>query len=343
MERAESRLSRSTRPTMQDVAKLAGVSLKTVSRVVNQEPRVDHQTRARVEAAIAELDFQPNSLASSLRRGRASRTLGLIIEDIGNPFYSQIARGVEEVADQHHYMVIIGSNEKQTIRERELVGALLRRRVEGLLIVPAGSDHHYMQPEMEHGTHVVFIDRPPTHLEADAILLDNRGGARRGIEYLLAQGHRRIGFIGGDPSIFTGAERLSGYREALAAHNIPLDEQLMCFARHDILQAEAATHQLLSLPHPPSAIFADNNRMSVGAIHVLRARNPQVALLGFDDIELADMLLLPIAVVTHDPTEMGRQAAHLLFDRIAGDQRAPQQLMLPTQLIVCGSGLLSPF
>lgn len=342
MEQAESPASRRARPTMHDVAKLAGVSLKTVSRVVNHEPRVDYQTRARVEAAIAELGFQPNSLASGLRRGQASLTLGLVIEDIGNPFYSQIARGVEEIADQHDYMMIIGSNEKSAARERELVGALLRRRVEGLLIVPTSNDHSYMQPEVEHGTHVVFIDRPSARLAADVILLDNRGGARRGIEYLLAQGHRRIGFIGGDPHVYTGAERLAGYREALAARDIPLDEQLMCFARHDILQAEAATHQLLSLPQPPSAIFADNNRMSVGAIRVLRTRNPRVTLLGFDDIELADTLSLPITVVTHDPTEMGKQAAQLLFDRIAGDKRGPQQLILPTQLIVRGSGVSVP-
>ncbi|HET8842771.1 MAG TPA: LacI family DNA-binding transcriptional regulator [Ktedonobacteraceae bacterium] len=323
---------------MHDVAKLAGVSLKTVSRVVNQEPRVDQQTRVRVEAAIAELGFRPNGLASSLRRGQASLTIGLIIEDIGNPFYSQIARGVEEIADQHNYMVIISSNEKQAKRERELVSALLRRRVEGLLIVPASNDHRYMLPEVEHGTHVVFIDRPPTHLAADVILFDNRGGARRGIEYLLAQGHRRIGFIGGDPTVYTGSERLAGYRDALTASNVPLDEKLMCFSCHDILQAEAAAHQLLSLPQPPSAIFADNNRMSVGAIRALRARNPQVTLLGFDDIELADMLSLPITVVTHDPTEMGKQAAYLLFGRIAGDRRLPQRLVLPTQLIVRDAG-----
>jgi LacI family transcriptional regulator len=276
-----------------------------------------------------------------LRRGQSSLTLGLVIEDIGNPFYSQIARGVEEIADQHHYMVIIGSNEKRATRERELVGALLRRRVEGLLIVPVSSDHSYMQPEVEHGTHIVFIDRPPAHLAADVILLDDRGGARCGIEYLLARGHQRIGFIGGDPNIYTGSERLAGYREALAARHILPDEQLMCFACHDIVQAEAATHKLLSFPEPPSAIFADNNRMSVGAIRALRARASQVAILGFDDIELADMLSLPITVVTHDPTEMGRQAARLLFDRIAGDQRAPQQLVLPTQLIVRGSGSTS--
>jgi LacI family transcriptional regulator len=324
---------------MHDVAKRAGVSLKTVSRVVNHEPRVEHQTRARVEAAIKELGFQPNGLASGLRRGQASLTLGLVIEDISNPFYSQIARGVEEVADEHHYMVVIGSDEKSETRERELVGALLRRRVDGLLIVPTSHDHRYMQPEVEHGLHVVFIDRPPVHLAADAILLDNRGGARRGIEYLLAQGHRRIGFISGDPNIYTGSERFAGYREALTAYHIPLDEQLMCFARHDVLQAEVATHQLLSLPQPPSAIFADNNRMSVGAIRVLRTRNPQVVLLGFDDIELADMLSLPIMVVTHNPTEMGKQAARLLFDRIGGDKRAPQQLVMPTQLIVRGSGV----
>lgn len=340
------------RPTMHDVAEAAGVSLKTVSRVVNDEARVDERTRARVNAAIRTLGFRRNDLARSLRRGQASSTIGLVIEDIANPFYSHIARGVVEVAQRYHYMVITGSPEEQMVimgsveergeRERDLVLALLRRRVEGLLIVPTGVSHSYLLPEMELGTPVVFLDRPPQQLTADAILLDNRGGAHRGVEHLLAQGHRRIGFIGGNPAVYTGAERLMGYREALNSHEIAFDEALVRLRRYDALQAESAMHELLALPEPPTAVFADNNRMSVGVLRALHMQAARIALVGFDDIELADMLPLPITVVTHDATTMGHQAADLLFARLRHDDRPPQQLVIPTQLLVRGSGEVSP-
>jgi len=325
------------RPTMHDVAKLAGVSLKTVSRVVNDEPRVEPQTRARVEAVITTLGFRPNGLASGLRRGHSSSMIGLVIEDINNPFYSSIARGAEDVIRQHHFMILIGSNEKSSSHEQDLVNAILRRRVDGLLIVPASHNQAYLAKEIERGMPVVCLDRPPEHLAADAVLLDNHGGTRRGIEHLIAQHHTRIGFIGGDPTVYTGAERLGGYCEALKTHGIQIDPQLMRFARHDVLHAEAAARELLALPDPPTAIFADNNRMSVGVIRALRQYPQPVSLMGFDDIELADMLAMPITVITHDAIEMGRQAAHLLFARLEGNPRPPQQIIIPTQLVVYGT------
>jgi LacI family transcriptional regulator len=326
-----------SRPTMHDVAKLARVSLKTVSRVVNGEPSVDQRTRARVEEAITTLGFRPNGLASSLRRGRSSSVIGLVIEDINNPFYSNIARGVEDVAHQHRFMIIISSIEKSSSREQNLVNEIIRRRVEGLIVVPTTHDHSYLATEIKHGMPIVFLDRPPEHLTGDSVLLDNRGGTKRGIEYLIAQRHTRIGFVGGDPSIYTGSERLAGYQEALQSHGIPIHNDLMRFARHDVLQAENATHELLALDEPPTAIFADNNRMSIGVIRALRHYPYPVALVGFDDIELADMLAMPITVITHNDVEMGHHAAQLLFDRINGDTRPSQQLIIPTQLVVYGT------
>jgi LacI family transcriptional regulator len=330
------------RPTMLDVARAAGVSLKTVSRVVNNEAYVNESTRLRVNRAIDALGFRRNDLAHSLRRSQISSTIGLVIEDIANPFYSMIARGVEEVAQQRHHMVIVSSNEKSAARERELVSALLRRRVAGLLIVPAGSDHSYLVSELHLGTPTVFLDRPPQAIDTDMILLDNRGGARKGVEHLLTQGHRRIGFVGGDPLVYTGAERLLGYKEALAAWHIPFDEVLLRMGRHDVIQAEAATMELLSLPDPPTAIFADNNRMSVGVLRAVHRGNVSLSLVGFDDIELADLLSIPITVVAHEAIEMGRQAAHLLFSRLEDTQRPPQRLVMPTHLIVRGSGVMPP-
>ena len=323
---------------MNDVAQAAGVSLKTVSRVVNGEAGVGAATAQRVSAAIADLGFRRNDLARSLRRAHASATLGLIIEDLANPFYSTIARAVEEVARRRGYVVITGSSEESGERERELVATLLSRRVDGLLLVPAARDHSYLRPELRMGVQVVFLDRPPGRLEADAVLLDNEGGARAGVDHLLAQGHRRIGLIGDPPELFTLAERVRGYRAALAARGVDFDETLLRLGAHDVAQAEMSARALLQLPDPPTAIFAANNRVSVGALRALKPVDAEVALVGFDDFELADMLPVPVTVVRHDPAELGRRAAELLFARLDGDGGAPQTVILRTELVVRGSG-----
>lgn len=330
------------RPTMLDVAKAAGVSLKTVSRVVNNEPRVNDETRERVNHAILSLGFRRNDIARSLRQGQMASTLGLIIEDIVNPFYSHLARGVEQVASQYNFMVILSNSEEKPARERELVNALLRRRVAGLLIVPAGHDHSYLKNEQSMGTPVVFLDRPPINLDADTILLDSLPGARKGVQHLLQHGHRRIGLICGDPGVHTGAGRVAGYHDALNEWRVPIDESLLCFGRDDPAKAEAAVHELLALPDPPTAIFSTSNRISVAALRALRGYAQQLAFVGFDDFDLAEMLPTPITVIKHDPTEMGRQGAELLFARLNGDERPPQHLFLPTELLVRGSGEIPP-
>lgn len=330
------------RPTMLDVAQMAGVSLKTVSRVVNQEPRVNEETRKRVEAAIRSLGFRRNDIARSLRQGQTSLTVGLVIEDIANPFYAHLARGVEQIAQRHHHMLIISNSEENSQRERELVNAMLRRRVSGLLIVPAGRDHSYLQREVRLGTPVIFLDRPPVNLEVDTILLDSYGGAHTAIEHLLNQGHRRIGLICGDPSVHTGAGRVAGYRAALQEWGIPLEQSLICFGCDEPIKAEAAVRRLLALQDPPTALFADNNRICIAALRALRTSPRRPALIGFDDFELADMLPVPITVIAHDPVAMGRKAAELLFARLAGDDRPPQHILMPTGLIARGSGEIPP-
>jgi LacI family transcriptional regulator len=323
---------------MKDVAQAAGVSLKTVSRVVNAEPGVGASTAERVTEAIAGLGFRRNDLARTLRSARASATLGLIIEDLANPFYSTIARAVEEVARRRGYVVITASSEESGERERELMATLLSRRVEGLLVVPAAGDHAYLRPEVAMGVQVVFLDRPPAGLAADTVLLDNAGGARAGVEHLLAQGHRRIGLIGDPPELYTLAERVRGYRAALEAWGLAFDEGLLRLGAHDVAQAERSTRDLLRLPDPPTALFTANNRVSVGALRALKGAAARVALVGFDDFELADMLPLPVTVVRHDPAEMGRRAAELLFARLDGDGGPPQTIVLETELVVRGSG-----
>lgn len=328
------------RPTMVDVAGLAGVSLKTVSRVVNKEPGVRPETEARVRDAVETLGYRANDIARNLRRGLPSATVGLLIEDVRNPFYSAIARAVEEVAREHGYVVIIANSDEDPAAERMAAANLLERRVGGLLMVPAGRDHAYLTKEVRLGTPVVFIDRPADSVSADEILLDNGGGARQATEHLLRQGHRRIAVVGDPPTIPTIAERVAGYQGTLEKAGVPVDGSLIRVGAHDVGEAMAATRELLALPDPPTAIFATNNRACIGALHALRATESPVALVGFDDFELAD--LLKVTVVRHDPHEMGRRAAGLLFARLSGDEGPPQRIILSTELVVRGSGEVGP-
>lgn len=335
------------RPTMRDVARHAGVSLKTVSRVVNGEVGVRPDTTEKVNAAIAALGFRRNDIARALRGGKHTRSLGLVIEDVANPFYSQIARGVEEIARVHDLLVISGCSDEDPARERHLIRSLCERRVDGLLVVPSGNDHRYLIPEVNMGTPAAFIDRPPEDaLEhdvlLDVVLLDNAGGARTAVTHLAEHGHRRIACLSDLPGIFTARERLLGYEKALRGHGVAVDESLVRAGQHDVAGAEAAMAELLDLADPPTAVFTGNNRLTVGALRAIQAAGSGTALVGFDDLELADMLATPVTVVAHHPAEMGRRAAELLWRRLAGEELPPQRVVLPTHLVARGSGELPP-
>jgi LacI family transcriptional regulator len=323
---------------MRDVAHTAGVSLKTVSRVINEEAGVAPETAARVAEAIADLGFERNDLARSLRQGRSSSTLGLIIEDVGNPFYFTVAQAVEATARDRGFLLITASAREDAERERELVSALLRRRVDALLVVPAGPDHRYISTSAR----TVFLDRPPRGVAADTVLLDNVGGARRAVEHLIEQGHERIGCVADAAELYTASERLAGYREALSAAGLPEDPALVISGNRDAAAAQAAVDHLLAMPSKrrPTAVFAANNRNTVGALHALAGRERPAALVGFDDFELAD--LLGTTVVRGDPWRLGKQAAALAFGRLDGDDRAPLVIALPTELVARGSGEVAP-
>jgi len=317
------------------------VSLKTVSRVINGEAAVAPATAARVTGAIAELGFERNDLARSLRHGQSSGTLGLVIEDVGNPFYSVVAQAVEDAARIRGLLLITASAREDPARERELVTALLRRRVDALLVVPIGDDHRYLLRNDDH-VNTVFLDRPPGEIEADTVLAENLAGARRGTEHLLARGHKRIAFLGDDAGLFTARERLAGHREALAAAGVRERPALVRTGNRDAAAAEASVAELLALPDDdrPTAILAANNRNTVGAVRALARAGERIALVGFDDFELADVL--GITVMRSDPALMGERAAELAFARLDGGDRPPQRVTIPTELVVRGSGELVP-
>jgi LacI family transcriptional regulator len=330
------------RPTMSDVARAAGVSLKTVSRVVNDEAGVRGETASRVQEAIEALGFRRNDAARALRSGQVSRTLGLIIEDIANPFYSGIMRGVEQVAREHGLLLIAGSSDETPERERALVLALCERRVDGLILVPASSDHAYLLAEMRLGVHVVFLDRPPVGIEADTVLLDNEGGADAATAHLLARGHRRVAILGDTPTLFTAGARLAGYRRALERHGIAYDERFVRMGLHTADDAAGAASELLGAPEPPTAFFAGNNRNTIGAVRAIAGAARPVGLVGFDDFELAELLPVPVSVVASSPLELGRRAAGLLIERMQGSDAPPRTVVLPTTLLARGSGEVGP-
>ncbi len=198
---------------MKDVASLAGVSIATVSRALNGDPTVHDDRLKRVLEAVRLLGYERDDVASALRRtDRASRSIGLILEDIGNPFFSAVHRGVEDVARARQVVTLAGSSDEDADRERRLVATFSARRVDGLIVVPAGSDHSYLRPERDAGVALVFVDRPPAFIDADCVLSDNAGGARIAVEHLIAAGHRRIAFLGDQEQIYTAAERLRGHR-----------------------------------------------------------------------------------------------------------------------------------
>ena len=322
---------------MRDVAEKAGVSLKTVSRVINAEAGVAAATAERVGEAISALGFQRNDLARSLRHGLSSATLGLVIEDVANPFYSAVAQAVETAARARGFLLITASAREDAERERELVGALVGRRVDALLIVPAGPDQRYVEA-MRGRTAFVYIDRPPGGFEADTVLLDDAGGARAAIEHLLAAGHRRIACVADRTEVYTARERVAGYEAALDAAGIALDPELIRPGSPDASHAETVVSELLALPpdRRPTAVFTANNRNTIGALHALAGRESKLALVGFDDFELAD--LLGITVVQADAAQLGARAAELAFARLDGDERPPQRLTIPTRLVPRGSG-----
>ncbi|ARX81620.1 LacI family transcriptional regulator [Streptomyces alboflavus] len=329
------------RPTMKDVAARAGVGLKTVSRVVNGEPGVTPDTERRVQEAIEALGFRRNDSARVLRKGRTA-SIGLVLEDLADPFYGPLSRAVEEVARAHGALLINGSSAEDPDREQELVLALCARRVDGLVVIPAGDDHRYLEPEIAAGVATVFVDRPPGRIDADVVLSDSFGGARDGVAHLVAHGHRRIGFIGDQPRIHTAIERLRGYRAAMAEADIDVDESWVSLGPTDPDRVRRAAESMLSGPSPVTAVFAGNNRVTVTVVRVLAGLPRPVALVGFDDIELADLLSPGVTVVAQDAAQLGRTAAERLFRQLDGASDAPERIELPTRLITRGSGELRP-
>ncbi len=328
------------RPTLTQVAAVAGVSLKTASRALNREPNVAPDTAVRVQQAADRLGYRLNGIARELRRGATSTLVGLISGDLANPFYSAVASGIERELRQHDLQLLTANNDEDPERERELVDALLERRVRALLVIPTHGRHDHLAVEGNRDVPFVFLDRPPAGMSADAVLIDNVGGGQSAGEHLLAAGHRRIAVINDLSRLLPQRDRLRGFQQAMRAAGNTQWEPYLRKDVHDARRAEQAVQELLALPSPPTALFTANNRLTTGALRALKGHRQPPALVGFDDFDLADVV--GVSVVAHDAAEMGRQAARLAINRISGQAGRPRTVLMPTWLIRRGSGEVPP-
>lgn len=326
------------RARLVDVARLAGVSTKTASRVFSGDDRVADKTRKSVLDAATRLRFRPNVLARSLRSGGVTNTVGLVIGDLGNPFYFTLAAGIERELAAKGMNLIVGTTEDSPEIETQVVNTMLSQQVRALLIVPSSSDQSYLEGEQLLGTPLIFVDREPTNLIADSLTLTNYEGTKEATEHLIGLGHRRIAFVANRAHLGTIQDRQRGYRQAILEAGLAPEgivEKLTDLTEESL---ENAFTELLRDTDGPSAIVGGNNRSSIAYLKVSRQLGKNIAYIGFDDFELADAL--GISVVSFDTAKMGSAAATMAVDRLATPTDSPpRREKISTLLLLRGSEL----
>jgi LacI family transcriptional regulator len=323
---------------IRDVAKLAGVAPITVSRCINNSGYCSPETRAKVEAAVAELGFVPNRLASGLRSKR-SHTLALVLTDITNPFFTTIARVVEDMASDAGYTVIFCNTDESVSKEKMYLQMLLEKRVDGLLLVPAQTGDETIALFNKHSTPIVILDRRVPNIKADVVRCDSEGGAYQLTRLLLSLGHRDIAILNGPQGVSTAEDRLTGYRRALNEANIPLDQGREFYGAFNQESGAEMTRKALSGTKKPTALFATNNFITFGSLTALRElsyRVPEdIALVGFDDLPPA-LVTFPFLTVAAQPAyEMGRRAIEILLNKLGDGASDPcQEVVLPAEIVI---------
>jgi LacI family transcriptional regulator len=310
--------------TIKDVASRARVSIGTVSNVLSGSPRVHHELRARVEQAIRELRYDPNHVARSLK-SRNTKTLGIVITDITNPFYPLVVRGAEDAALKQGYLLTIFNTDLQLEREKTCLALFRSRRIDGILMVPAPNPDHdvdHITRTIEAGTPLVCLDRMPPKLKLDAVMVDNVKGARMCVRHLVLMGHRLIGALMGPAGLQNAQDRLKGYRTALKEADIPFDGSIVRQGEFRMEVGYRHAKDLMLAPHPPTALFAANGPMGMGALNAIQELGldcpGHVSLSIFDDLPGASVFRPRLTVVAQPAYEIGYRGMELLIGRIAG-------------------------
>lgn len=334
-----------TRPTMRHVAALAGVGIKTVSRVINDEAGVSEATRQKVLDAIRQLNYHLDVTAGSLRRaGRRTLSVGLLLPSVSNPFSGEIHRAMEDALGVRGIAVFAASLDDDPRREQAIIAAFLGRRVDGLVLTPIAKNQAYMIPEHSRNLPMVFIDREPVGVDADAVVTDNAVGAAKAAAHLLAHGHTKLAYLGDRTDIQTARERRRGFLEEIGKAGIPTSTLPVVEYLHDEDSARRAALELLSSEDPPTAIFSSQNLVTFGTMRALKELgvHKRVALVGFDDFALADMMEPGVTVIAQHPERIGVKSAERLLARIDGDDQPPRTYIVPSELIQRGSGEIRP-
>jgi LacI family transcriptional regulator len=323
-------------PTMREVAEKAQVSPTTVSHVINNTRHVSEVVRSRVLAAMHELGYRPNALARSLRRGKTF-TIGLILPDSANPFFAEIGRYIEEAAFQSGYNVILCNTEGNYYREQIYVDLLIKKQVDGLIFVAAGDQSESLRSLLHEEILVVLIDRQVQGVEVDVVLSDNLQGGYLATKHLLDLGHTRVACVAGPSNVTPSSERVTGYRKALLEANLTLDDRLIMSGNFRVDSGHHIVNGLLDLPRPPTAVFASNDLMAIGAMRAVAQKGLHVprdfSIVGFDDIELASYTTPSLTTVRQPKMEMGKNAVDLLINRINDGEHSPSLILLNNTLV----------
>ena len=323
---------------MLDVADRAGVSMMTVSRFFNDPAKLAPATYERVKRAVDELRYVPNEAARSLIRGR-SDSVALVVADIRHPFFMSVARGVEDVAQEAGYTLLLGNSNEKLAREKQYLETLIARRVDGLILAPTHGKRHNISVLKQQNVPTVMIDRRLPKLEFDVVRGDTRAGARLLTEHLIQEGYRRIAFIGGYAGASSLMDRLGGYQEAMAAAGLGESSVL---GRYDQSSGYEIVHELAAFAEAgksemPEALIAANNMVGLGALlalrHVGMAVPGDIALATFDDFEIASQIDPFFTVVRQPAYEIGREAMRLLLERLEDSGRPPEERILPVELV----------
>ncbi|WP_427896209.1 LacI family DNA-binding transcriptional regulator [Kribbella sp. GL6] len=319
-----------------DVAALAGVSITTVSHALSGRRPVSERTREKVQRAIEELSYRPNEAARSLR-GQPTTTVAVIVPDITNPFYPQLARGMQDVLSPKGYQALICSSDAEPVSRREIVEQMLARRVDGICISGYYDDHTDAEPAVDAGVPVVLFGHRSPYPGISTVTTDDVGAGRLATEHLLSRGRDRIGFITGPSDVGPPADRVAGYRAALAAAGIRIDDELVVHGAISREGGAAGMDRLLALDRPPQAVVCTNDFVAIGAMQEALDRGlgvpEDVALVGFDDIDAAALVRPALTTIAVAIRRQGQAAAQLILDRIANPDQPPQATLFGTDLV----------
>ncbi len=331
--------------SLKEVAARAQVSTATVSHVVNKTAYVSPTRRERVLKAMRQLNYHPNALARSLKTNK-SKTVGMIIPDIANPFFPMVVRGAEDALRHEGYTLILGNSDGDLDKEELYYSTFQSKRVDGILLIvsPTSSPPEYLRRHDHSATPIVYVDRFHSRLRGDVVMADNISGSYEAVCHLVDSGHRRIGIITGPLELTNARLRLEGYERALREHQLPVTDQLIRVGKFDVQSGYEETKELLKLAEPPTAVFVSNALMTLGFLRALNEagmRCPRdIALVSFDDMDWFDFSQPRISAVAQPAYELGAKAAELLVRRIASKLSGPtSHRVLPTKLIIRDSSL----